>query len=62
MNSPMSCKHEQNSNVCRISALRVNEASVLDTNVGGTAGRYIDNPLVPFGMRGFFIFFRRNRE
>ena len=34
----------------------MNEASVLNTNVGGTAGRYIDNPLVPFGMRGFFIF------
>lgn len=40
--------------VCRV---KVNEASVNNTNVGGTAGRYIDNPLVPFGMRGFFNFF-----
>jgi len=35
----------------------VNEASVYNTNVGGTAGRYIDNPLVPFWDEGFFYFF-----
>ena len=37
--------------VCRV---KVNEASVYNTNVGGTAGRYIDNPLVPFWDEGFF--------
>lgn len=55
MNSPLSCKCE---GIVMLAVFRVkdNEASDFVTNVGGTAGDFIHNPLVPFWDGSFFIF------